>query len=143
MTRQLEAKEVFLDTGFVIALVSPRDHYHVVAQQLSESITSNGIRLITSQAVVLEIGAALSKLSFRQAAIRIIEAMQDDPLIEIVTLDTNRIRRAFDVFKHRTDKEWSLADCISFEIMHERGLTEALTPDEHFSQAGFTALMRA
>jgi uncharacterized protein len=142
MTRQLATKEAFLDTGFVIALVSPRDHYHATAKQLSETITSNGVRLVTSQAVVLEIGAALSKLSFRPAAIRIIEAMLNDPLIEIVTLDTNRIQRAFNVFKNRADKEWSLADCISFEIMHERGLTEALTPDVHFSQAGFTALMR-
>jgi predicted nucleic acid-binding protein len=40
------------------------------------------------------------------------------------------------------DKEWSLTDCASFEIMRERGLTEALAHDQHFVQAGFVALLR-
>jgi len=143
MTRQLVTRETFLDTGFVIALVSPRDHYHATAQELSEYIAANNIRLVTSQAIVLEIGAALSKLSFRQAAVKIIEAMQNDPLIDIVALDAERMQSAFHIFRERVDKEWSLADCLSFEIMRERGLTEALTPDAHFLQAGFNALMRA
>jgi uncharacterized protein len=41
----------------------------------------------------------------------------------------------------RRDKEWSLTDCISFVVMKERGLTEALTADHHFEQAGFKALL--
>ena len=41
----------------------------------------------------------------------------------------------------RPDKEWSLTDCISFEVMAELGLTEALTADHHFEQAGFRALL--
>ena len=52
-------------------------------------------------------------------------------------------RSAFDLFSQRTDKEWSLTDCISFVVMQQRGLTEALTSDGHFEQAGFKALLRA
>ncbi len=42
----------------------------------------------------------------------------------------------------RLDKDWSLTDCISFAVMQERSLTEALTSDHHFEQAGFTALLK-
>jgi hypothetical protein len=37
----------------------------------------------------------------------------------------------------RPDKEWSLTDCISFVAMNERNITDALTSDHHFEQAGF------
>jgi predicted nucleic acid-binding protein len=40
------------------------------------------------------------------------------------------------------DKEWGLTDCISFVVMQEQGLTDALTADHHFEQAGFTILLK-
>jgi predicted nucleic acid-binding protein len=43
--------------------------------------------------------------------------------------------------RNRPDKDWSLADCISFVVMEEMGLREALTGDRHFEQAGFKALL--
>jgi len=46
------------------------------------------------------------------------------------------------LFCSRLDKEWGLIDCVSFIVMQERGLTNALTTDEHFEQAGFRALLR-
>lgn len=50
--------------------------------------------------------------------------------------------QAFKLFSERTDKEWGLVDCVSFVVMRERGITDALTSDDHFRQAGFNALMR-
>jgi predicted nucleic acid-binding protein len=47
------------------------------------------------------------------------------------------------LYRGRPDKEWSLTDCISFVVMGERSLTEALTSDHHFEQAGFTALLKS
>ncbi len=46
------------------------------------------------------------------------------------------------LFRDRTDKEWGLIDCVSFVVMSERGVTKALTVDEHFQQNGFHALLR-
>ncbi len=132
----------FIDTGFVIALVSPRDRYHAIAKHLSDQIEADGTRLVTSQAIILEIGAALSKSAFRPAAVRLIEAMQSDPLIDVIPVSDERLQQAFALFKERADKEWSLADCLSFDIMRERGIVDALTPDMHFAQAGFAVLMR-
>jgi uncharacterized protein len=46
------------------------------------------------------------------------------------------------LFKQRKDKEWGLVDCISFIVMQNREITDALTADIHFQQAGFRALLR-
>jgi hypothetical protein len=45
------------------------------------------------------------------------------------------------LFRQRADKAWGLTDCISFVVMREREIPEALTADEHFEQAGFVALL--
>ena len=49
----------------------------------------------------------------------------------------------YDLFAARPDKDWSLTDCISFVVMKDRGITEALTGAHHFEQAGFVALLRS
>jgi predicted nucleic acid-binding protein len=46
-----------------------------------------------------------------------------------------------DLYRNRADKNWSLTDCISFVVMKRKGITEALTGDHHFEQAGFKALL--
>lgn len=132
----------FIDTSFVIALVSERDNFHETAQQLSAQIERESIDLITSDAIILEIGAALSKNAYRAVAIELIESLQRDPHIEIVTIDRELLGRAFALFKLHADKEWSLTDCTSFALMRSRAVTEALTADAHFEQAGLLALMR-
>ena len=52
------------------------------------------------------------------------------------------LQEGIDFFDQRPDKEWSLTDCISFVVMHKEGITEALTGDKHFEQAGFVALLK-
>jgi hypothetical protein len=44
-------------------------------------------------------------------------------------------------FSQRPDKSWSLTDCISFVVMEERGIREALTADHHFGQAGYVPML--
>ncbi len=39
-------------------------------------------------------------------------------------------------------KNWSLTDCISFVVMQEHGIHEALTADHHFEQVGFQVLLK-
>ena len=133
--------EVFLDTSFAIALSSVTDQNHARAVELANQIESNSIRLVTNQAILLEIGNALSKQKYRAAAIQLLESLEADPSVEVVLL-TNSLYLAFDLFKKREDKEWGLVDCISFIVMQDRGITDALTTDIHFQQAGFRALLR-
>ena len=100
------------------------------------------LRLVTTQAILLEIGNALSKQKYRSAAIQLLESLEADPNIEIVPLTNELYNAAFQLFKSRQDKEWGLVDCISFLVMQNRAITEALTADDHFNQAGFRALLK-
>jgi predicted nucleic acid-binding protein len=51
--------------------------------------------------------------------------------------------RGLKLYGERRDKSWSLTDCISFEVMKDRAISDALTGDQHFMQAGFRALLVA
>ena len=134
--------EVFLDASYAIALSSVKDQYHQQAVMLSEKLETEEARLLTTRAVILEIGNALSKQRYRSAAIELLTSLAEDPTVEIVTLSEELFERAFRFYQSRQDKEWGITDCISFVVMQERGLTEALTTDEHFLQAGFRALLK-
>lgn len=90
----------------------------------------------------LEIGNALSRLPYREAAVALLKSLEEDPNVEIVSLTEELYKEAFELYQQRTDKEWGMTDCISFTVMRERNLQEALTTDKHFQQAGFKALLR-
>jgi predicted nucleic acid-binding protein len=135
-------REVFLDTSFAIALSAITDQNHPKAVQLAEQIENENLRLVTTQAILLEIGNALSKQRYRAAAIQLLESLESDPNIEIVPLTNELYSAVFQLFRSRQDKEWGLVDCISFLVMENRAITEALTADEHFNQAGFRALLK-
>jgi uncharacterized protein len=63
------------------------------------------------------------------------------PRTHIIPLDSRLLQRGLDLFANRPDKNWSLTDCISFVVMQNEGLTQALTGDGHFEQVGFKALL--
>jgi uncharacterized protein len=134
--------EIFLDTSFAIALSSVTDQNHVRAVQLANQIETDKTCLVTTQAILLEIGNALSKQRHRVAAIQLLESLETDPSVEVVLFTNSLYKLAFNLFKQREDKEWGLVDCISFIVMQDRGITDALTADTHFQQAGFRALLR-
>ncbi len=134
--------EVFLDTAYAIALSVESDEHHERAEELSEQLEAEATRLVTTRAVLLEIGNALSKKRYRKAALELLDALEQDLQVEIISLSEELYERALELFRNRPDKDWGLVDCVSFVVMQERGLTEALTTDEHFEQAGFRPLLR-
>lgn len=135
--------EVLVDTSFAIALSSKTDQNHSKAVQLADQLETTKTRLVITQPILLEIGNSLAKQRYRTAAIQPLESLEADPNVEIVQLTSALYVDAFSLFKSRRDKEWGLVDCISFVVMQQRGIQAALTTDEHFSQAGFRALLRS
>jgi len=68
--------------------------------------------------------------------------LENDDHVNIIPASHDLFRRGLELYFKRVDKEWSLTDCISFTVMSDEGLAEALTGDHHFEQAGFTILLR-
>ena len=133
--------KVFLDTAYAIALSSQQDAYHARAVNLADQLEANGTQLVTTRAVMTEIGNALAKLRYRRGAVRLLQSMEADPQVAIIPVTEELYVRAFALYQQRLDKEWGLTDCISFIVMDEQQLTDALTSDGHFRQAGFHPLM--
>lgn len=130
----------FLDTAFVQALLNRNDQYHRIAKsRLNELRTAKEVW--TTEAILIEIGNALS-VAQRAAAVRFITQCYATPNIHVAPVDTGLLNRALGLYGERTDKEWGLTDCISFVVMSDQSLTDAMTTDRHFIQAGFRALMR-
>lgn len=90
----------------------------------------------------MELADALSAPEARATAVAFLQAVRADSLFDVVGYVPTVYQTGFDLFAARRDKGWSLTDCISFGVMTERGLSEALTADHHFEQAGFRAIFR-
>ena len=130
---------IFLDTSYILALINTKDAFHIIAGTLADEIINP---VVTTEAILTEIGNAFAKVQWRSLAIDTIKDLRDDLKIEIVPVSSDLFSKAFRLYETRIDKEWGLTDCISFIVMQERKLTEALTTDRHFEQAGFKALLR-
>jgi hypothetical protein len=73
--------------------------------------------------------------------VRLVETLRADPACTIVPPSPELFNAGLSLYAERSDKGWTLTDCISFVVMQQYGITEALTGDRHFEQAGFTPLL--
>ncbi len=133
--------KVFVDTSFFIALMNSRDIDHTMAVKFQQQLSSQTTQKITSDYILLELCDGLAKLHYREFAIQLIGLLKQDQSFEIVPASSEITQTAWDLFKARSDKEWGLTDCTSFVIMQTLKITQALTADNHFKQAGFNALL--
>jgi predicted nucleic acid-binding protein len=131
---------VFADTYALIAWLNPRDAAHQAVAAYLDSFTG---RLVTTEWGLMEFADALAVPAARATAVAFLQTVRDDPQFEVIDYDQAVYRAGFDLYATRPDKAWSLTDCISFAVMTERGITDALTADHHFEQAGFRAVFKS
>ncbi len=133
---------VFVDIGAWIGLLSNSDVHHLRAVEVLATLLAQNRPLITTHAIVLEVGDGLATKRRRQFS-GAFQALLLAPYTEVVALEESRLAEAWALYDGRRDKEWSLTDCFSFVVMREYDLRDAFAHDHHFEQAGFRALMRA
>lgn len=128
----------FADTFFFLALLSEGDPAHPKAVEALQSFP----QIVTSEFILLELGNACARAEDHADFLALVEGMRASSRITVIPLGPELLNRGLALMARRPDKNWSLTDCISFVLMEERDLKEALTGDQHFEQAGFTALLR-
>jgi predicted nucleic acid-binding protein len=136
-------RRFFADTFYWVALLVRRDRWHGRVIAFSRTLTHED-RLFTTDAVLLEFLAAVSAAGpqLRHAAAARVAGMFADPAMRMVEATRALFLDGLALYQSRPDKEYSLTDCISMEVMRREGLTEALTNDRHFTQEGFQILFR-
>ena len=129
----------FADTFYFLALLNQHDSAHSAAL-----IKSQGPgRILTTEWVLAEVADAMSHRTKRRAFLELFSLLSREPDVVIVPASSELFQMGIELYSSRLDKDWSLTDCISFVVMKDRGITEALTGDHHFEQAGFVALLRS
>jgi len=138
-------RTLFVDAVYWIALLTPKDNLHEQAVSLSRALESDQTRLITTEMVLTEFLNAFAErgAALRRAGAELVFRLRQDANVRIVPQTNGQFEDALELYRNRHDKQWSHTDCASFRVMEEEGITEALSYDRHFEQAGFKALMRS
>jgi hypothetical protein len=131
-------KVVFADTFYFLALLNRRDPFH--ERVVSASRTAD-LSILTTEFVLLELADALCKPPQRQEVLAVCRLVETNAAFRLVRATADLLQRGRKLYEDRPDKEWQLTDCISFVVMQDEGVGEALTGDRHFEQAGFKALL--
>lgn len=129
---------LFADTFYFLALINERDARHGEAVRFEAAHVS----LVTTAWVLTEVGDALSAPENRDAFLNLLDLLKESPDVRIITASSDLFERGIELFRQRSDKDWSLTDCISFVAMKDENIVAALTGDHHFEQAGFRALLK-
>ena len=122
----------FVDASGWIALVNANDTLHHQSVRLFQQRLNDGRGFVTSSVVLLEVGNWLSPVPLRRLASGLMERIEHSTRIQVVELTPELYRRGWQLYGERPDKDWGVIDCISFTIMQERNIVEALTGDRHF-----------
>ena len=130
---------LFADTYYFLALLNREDIGHAKAVELSQSLANP---IVTTMWVLTEVADAIASPHQRHRFAALLQNLRADPDCTIVPATEALFEQGVSLYSKRRDKSWSLTDCISFVLMNEWEVTEALTADIHFEQAGFRALLR-
>ena len=132
-------RTVFADSFYFLALWNAEDRGHAKALAFTKDYHG---ALLTTDWVVVELGDALARPPNRERFLRLFRVLQRQPELTIIPAGPSLLQQGLNLYENRPDKDWSLTDCLSFVVMQRQGITDALTGDKHFEQAGFVALLK-
>jgi predicted nucleic acid-binding protein len=99
------------------------------------------VALVTTEVVLLEVANALCTSAWRAKGVKLIDGFRSVSNLRIIPADTMLLAEGWELYRSRSDKEWSLTDCISIAVMQKEDLNQVFTSDHHFEQAGFVKLL--
>jgi predicted nucleic acid-binding protein len=131
--------EFFVDTSAWYPLVVAKHPDHARIGSALRALIRNHRRLVTTNLVVAETHALLLRRVGRATALTFVQTVGESPNIVVRSSRELELAAERDWLARYDDQDFSLADAVSFAVMTERGIREALTLDHHFAVAGFEA----
>lgn len=132
---------VFADTLYWIALINSRDQWHQSVISINADLVET--RLVTTDGVLTELAnffAEYGEVMRRKVALAIRTVLSDEQ-VEVVSQAPKTFLDGLTLYESRSDKAYSLTDCIAMNVMRSHGITDVLTHDAHFTQEGFHILL--
>ena len=135
-------KKAFADSSYWIAVANPKDQWSEAAKHARKSL--GDAVLFTTDEVLIEFLTALSRggPTLRQAAAKMVRAILANVNVRVIPQTREGFLKGLTRYEGREDKEYSLTDCVSMNVIESHALTEVLTNDHHFEQEGFTVLIK-
>jgi predicted nucleic acid-binding protein len=131
-------RAVFADTAYYVAVLNERDSLYPNAKTYA---AQPDWTYVTTEYVLVEVANFYSRSGRRGHFVTLDARLRTAQNTVIIAANSELYRAGLALFAARPDKEWSLTDCTSFAVMTDRKMTDALTADAHFTQAGFKALL--
>lgn len=100
---------------------------------------------MTTEEVLTELLAALAGAGrqLRTQAAAMVRVIMAAPNTLVLPQSHESFIEGLDFYERRSDKGYSLTDCISMNTSRQEGITEILTNDHHFEQEGFVTLIKS
>lgn len=135
---------LFVDTSGWASYIDRHDPFYRRARSIYQRSIAQRRNLVTTNYVIAELLALLSSRTDlpRSQIIEYIRTIRSAPAIQIVHVDPVMDSATWQMAEQYLDKQWSWVDMSSFVIMQQQGITDALTSDQHFIQAGFRRLLQ-
>jgi predicted nucleic acid-binding protein len=139
----MAAREVFADTSALYALVDKNDVNHPGAREAVTRLLRAGRRIVVTDYIITETINLANARGGAIVGIRVLDLIEQSAGIRLEWIGTDRFDTTKTFFRKHSDRGYSFTDCTSFVVMRELRLTEVLTTDRHFVEAGFRSLLPA
>lgn len=133
---------IFVDTFAWVAVINKSDNYHKICLKTLKLFLRKKVKFITTNYVIIETINALSKIEFRKSVIGFINKLEKSPSVEIIKITDEIYNNVWILYQKRTDKDWGITDCTSFEVMRILNIKTAFTFVRHFEQAGYSLALQ-
>ena len=135
------ARETFIDTSGFYALLVVNDDRHREAEMWLKQVETSRQRALTTDYVLDETATLMKSKGHGHLLKEFFARLEASEAIGIEWTEESRFVRAKEFFLRHDDHDYSFTDCVSFVVMKELALHEALSKDKHFKEAGFKPLL--
>ena len=133
--------EQFIDTSGFYAILAKHDSKHTKARTILQDAAKKRSTFVTTDYVIDETATLLHAKGLSHILPDLFDIVFESHACIIEWMDQDRFRKTRTFFLKHRDHSWSFTDCFSFLVMKELRITEVVSKDKHFKEAGFTSVL--